>query len=94
VKIDAVLCDLGLSGFPNWEQVIDNLVDILAPNGKIVIMDWYMEKPSLRGEFIKWIGKGEVNRPIWQYLQNKVEIFEVKTFKRGDVFVAIGQKQP
>ena len=57
-------------------------------------MDWYMEKPSLRGEFIKWIGKGEVNRPIWQYLQTKVDFFEVKTFKRGDVFVAIGQKHP
>lgn len=93
LKIDAILCDLGLSGFPQWQQVIDNLINILEPNGKIVIMDWYIEKPSLRGAFIKWIGKGEVNRPIWQYLQSKVGQFEIKTFKQGDVFVASGNKK-
>ncbi|MGB0984152.1 MAG: class I SAM-dependent methyltransferase [Saprospiraceae bacterium] len=92
IKIDVILCDLGLSGFPDWQNVIDNLLDILTPNGKIVIMDWYIEKPSLRGEFIKWIGKGEVNRPIWQYLQTKVEQFKIRTFKQGDIFVASGRK--
>ncbi len=92
IKIDAILCDLGLSGFPKWEEVIDNLLGILSPNGKIVIMDWYIEKTSLRGQFIKWIGKGEVNRPIWQYFEAKVNQFEIKTFKQGDVFVASGIK--
>lgn len=92
VKIDAILCDLGLSGFPKWKQVIDNLIDCLEPNGKIVIMDWYIEKKSLRGEFIKWIGKGDVDRPIWQYLQPKVKQFKIITFKQGDIFVVSGIK--
>jgi ubiquinone/menaquinone biosynthesis C-methylase UbiE len=52
VKIDAILCDLGLSGFPDWEQVIDNMLDLLKPNGRLVIMDWYIPKPTLRGAFI------------------------------------------
>ena len=94
IKIDTVLCDLGLSGFPKWKQIIENLINILKPNGTIVIMDWYIEKPSLRSEFIKWVGKGEVNRPIWQYLETKVQDFEIKTFKSGDVFVASGVKSP
>jgi ubiquinone/menaquinone biosynthesis C-methylase UbiE len=94
IKINAVLCDLGLSGFPKWQQVIDNLIAILEPNGKIVIMDWYIEKPSFRGKFINWIGKGEVNRPISQYLQSQVSDFEVNhSFKKGDVFVASGIKK-
>ncbi len=93
VKIDAILCDLGLSGFLNWELVIDNMLNLLEPNGRLVIMDWYIPKPTLRGTFIKWIGKGEVNRPIYQYLKSKVANFEVNTsFNRGGVFVATGIK--
>lgn len=95
LKIDAVLCDLGLSGFPQWKQVIDNLITILEPNGKIVIMDWYIAKPSLRGKFINWIGKGEVNRPIWQYLETRISDFHINhSFKGGDVFVASGRNSP
>ncbi|MEZ5007388.1 MAG: methyltransferase domain-containing protein [Chitinophagales bacterium] len=94
VEIDAVLCDLGLSGFPQWESVIDNMISILKPNGKIVIMDWYIPKFTFRGLFIKWIGKGEVDRPIYQYLETKTASFSVNnTFNRGGVFVASGIKK-
>lgn len=93
-KFDSIFCDLGLSGFPEWERIIDNLISLLKPNGKIVIMDWYIAKPSLRGSFIRWIGKGEVNRPLYQYLGNKVDDFKVNnTFKNGDMFVASGTKK-
>lgn len=93
LKFDAILCDLGLSGFPEWKTVIDHLLELLKPHGKIVIMDWYIPKPSLRGFFIKWIGKGEVNRPIFQYLEEKVENFKLNdSFKGGQMFVASGIK--
>ena len=93
-KVDAVICDLGLSGFPNWETIIDNLLELLKPNGLLIIMDWYIPKPTLRGEFLKWIGGGEVNRPIYQYLETKVANFSVDTsFNRGGVFVATGIKK-
>ena len=76
------------------EKVIDNLLSILKPSGKIVIMDWYLDKPSLRGEFIKWIGKGEVDRPIWQYLKTKVSNFQLNnTFNRDGIFVVSGNKK-
>lgn len=91
---DAILCDLGLSGFPQWEEVIDSLISMLAPTGRISIMDWYIEGPSLRGSFVKWIGKGEVNRPIWQYLETKVTDFTVDaSFNRGGIFVASGTRK-
>lgn len=92
-EIDAVLCDLGLSGFENWEGVIDNLLSILKPGGKFVVMDWELKEPSLRGEFIKWIGGGEVDRPIPSYLEEKLEAFELDhSYNRGGVFVASGSK--
>lgn len=94
IKVDAILCDLGLSGFPEWEKVIDNMLSLLKPKGRIVIMDWYIPKPTLRGAFVNWIGKGEVDRPIYQYLETKVADFKVNTsFNRGGVFVADGVKK-
>ena len=91
---DAIFCDLGLSGFPHWEKIIDVLLSMLSKNGRIAIMDWYIEKPSLRGNFVKWIGKGEVNKPIWQYLEVNVNDFKVdSSFNYGGVFVASGTKK-
>ena len=91
---DAILCDLGLSGFPEWKKIIDTLISLLSVDGRISIMDWYIDKPSLRGEFIKWIGKGEVDRPLWQYLEMKVTDFYLDaSFNRGGVFVASGTKR-
>ena len=93
ITIDAILCDLGLSGFPDWQLVIDHLLSILKPEGRIVIMDWYMEKKTIRGAFVEWIGKGEVTRPIWQYLKPRIESFQLDHgFNRGGVFVASGRK--
>ncbi|SEG05536.1 phosphatidylethanolamine/phosphatidyl-N-methylethanolamine N-methyltransferase [Halpernia humi] len=92
-KVDAVFCDLGLSGLPEWENIIDNMISILRPGGRIVILDWFIEDPGLKGAFVKWIGKGEVNRPIYQYLKTKVSDFKVvDSFNFGGVFVASGTK--
>ncbi len=94
IEVDAVLCDLGLSGFPEWEKIIDNMLSLLKQVGIMVIMDWYLPKPSPKGAFVKWIGKGEVNRPIYQYLETKVTNFSVDTsFNRGGIFVATGIKK-
>jgi len=90
-KFDAILCDLGLSGFPDWQNIIDNLLSTLKPGGRFVIMDWYINKLGLRAEFIKWIGGGEVDRPIYQYLTKRVTKFLLyDSFKNGDIFVACG----
>ena len=94
LSFDSILCDLGLSGFPEWKLVIDNLISLLKPGGTLVIMDWYIEKRTLRGDFIRWIGKGEVNRPLWQYMKDNVSNFRlVNSFKGGDMFVASGNKR-
>jgi len=80
----------------DWiEEHVDqhNLLSMLRPNGRIVIMDWYIPKPTIRGSFIKWIGKGEVDRPLYQYLETRVANFSVsREFCRGGVFVASGNR--
>lgn len=94
ISIDSIFCDLGLSILPEWQKTIDNMLSILKPNGRIVILDWYLEEPGLLAEFVKWVGKGEVDRPLWQYLNTKVSGFKVENFGlMGGVFVASGTKK-
>lgn len=59
-----------------------------------ILIDWEIEKPSLRGEFIKWIAKGDVNRPLYEYTENKIDNFVLNnSLKSGEMFVAIGTKK-
>ncbi|MES2516327.1 MAG: class I SAM-dependent methyltransferase [Bacteroidota bacterium] len=51
IKFDGILCVLGLSVVPQWEIVLDNLIELLNDNGKIVIVDVYAEKRT----FHKWL---------------------------------------
>lgn len=92
-KVDAIICDLGLSGFDNWQRVIENLIGILEPMGRLSVMDWEIQEPSLRSELINWIGGGEVDRPIPAYLEPLLDDYEVNhSFNRSGVFVASGIK--
>lgn len=88
-KFDIILCDLGLSGFPSWKDVIQNLYSLLKKDGKLVIFDFYIQKDTIRSKYIRYFGKGEVNRNIPKYVSsifNDVSINQ--SFKSGDMFVA------
>jgi len=43
-KFEKIICFLGLSVIPEWEKVLDNLLEILAEDGEIVIADVFAEK--------------------------------------------------
>ena len=90
---DAVLCDLGLSGFPDWRDTIDRLLSAVRPGGRFVVMDWHIPQRTWRGDLIKWIGKGDVDRDLPGYLRDVMGDVAVDTsFKGGDMFVAVGIK--
>ena len=74
-----------------WKNVINNMLRLVKPGGRIVVMDWYMEKLSFRGRFINWIGDGDITKPIPNYLKSKLDNYRLdRKHKRGDVFVASG----
>ena len=88
---DAVICDLGLTAMQDWQRALQNMIAMVKPGGRIVIMDWYLPKASLRRSFVNWIGKADASRPIAGQLQLHVSDFHVDNhFNRGGVFVASG----
>ncbi len=90
---DAVLCDLGLSGFPDWRDTVDRLLSAVRPGGRFVVMDWHIPQRTRRGDFIRWVGKGDVDRDLSGYLRDVMGDVSVdRSFKGGDMFVAVGIK--
>lgn len=98
LHFDRVICFLGLSVIPDWEQVLDKMLDLLKEDGKIVIVDVFAEKRDFNTWLVEKFAKADLNRPIWQTLERKTQNFEyeylpVKESKvGGKIFVATGNK--
>lgn len=97
-SFDRIICSLGLSVIPEWEQVLDNLISMLNENGKIVIMDVFAEKRDFNTWLVEKFAKADLDRKIWQTLEKKTKNFHmsylpVKESKvGGKLFVAVGIK--
>lgn len=97
-SFDRIICVLGLSVIPNWELVLDKMIDLLRPNGKIVIVDVYAEKRNFNTWLVEKVARADLNRKIWQQLKEKTSDFEleyseVKENKvGGKLFIACGSK--
>lgn len=96
---DRVICFLGLSVIPDWEQVLDKMLNLLKENGKIVIVDVFAEKRGFNTWLVEKFAKADLNRKIWQTLERKTQNFKyeylpVKESKvGGKIFVATGIKK-
>lgn len=97
-SFDRVICVLGLSVIPEWEMVLDKMLDLLNENGKIVIVDVFAEKRDMNTWLVERFAQADLNRKIWQALETKTtgfyqEYLPVKENKvGGKLFVACGQK--
>ncbi len=99
ISFDRVLCVLGLSVVPEWELVLDNMLQLLKENGKIVIVDVYAEKRTFNTWLVEKFAQADLDRKIWQTLEKKTNNFNqeylpVKESKvGGKLFVASGVKK-
>ena len=97
-SFDRIICVLGLSVIPDWDNVLDKLLLLLKENGKIVIVDVFAEKRNFNTWLVEKIARADLNRKIWQTLKEKTNNFEyeylpVKESKvGGKLFVAVGNK--
>ena len=99
VSFDRVICFLGLSVIPDWEKALDNMLNLLNQNGKIVIVDVFAEHRDFNTWLVEKFAKADLNREIWQTLETKTSNFQleylpIKESKVGGrMFVASGFKK-
>jgi len=79
--IDMIVSSYGFSAMSNYEEIFEKTVNLLAPNGRYVIMDLHYPTRNWLSLFMthfidKWLwGSNQLNR-VWEVMSNKLENFE------------------
>ena len=74
-SFDLLICTLGLSVVPDWELVLNNMLHLLKEEGRIVIVDVFAEKRTFHTWLIEKIAGGDMDRKIWQTLEDRTTDF-------------------
>ena len=69
IRIDRILCTLGLSVFPNWQLVFEKSFNLLEPNGKFGIMDLHNNKRTFQTGMVNFLADSDISRKVWEPLQ-------------------------
>ena len=69
IRIDRILCTLGLSVFPDWQLVFEKSFNLLEPNGKFGIMDLYNNKRTFQTRIVNFLADSDISRKLWEPLQ-------------------------
>lgn len=69
IRIDRILCTLGLSVFPDWQLVFEKSFNLLEPNGKYGIMDLYNGKRTFQTRIVNFLADSDISRKVWEPLQ-------------------------
>jgi ubiquinone/menaquinone biosynthesis C-methylase UbiE len=69
IRMDRILCTLGLSVFPEWQLVFEKSFNLLKQNGKFGIMDLYNNKRSFQTRIVNFLADSDISRKVWEPLQ-------------------------
>jgi ubiquinone/menaquinone biosynthesis C-methylase UbiE len=88
---------LGMSVFPEWERAFDTLWALLAPGGRMVVVDVYAERPGVQGRVVQWMAQANLKRRTWAPLEAAGIGFERETISTawqygGELFYAAADK--
>jgi len=96
IRIDRVLCTLGFSVFPNWENVFEKSYSLLERNGRYGIMDLYNKNRTFQTQIVNILANSDISRRVWEPLQKICSNYSEERFSlmHGTevVIIALGQK--
>jgi threonine dehydrogenase-like Zn-dependent dehydrogenase len=69
---------LGLSVIPGWENALNNMLNLLNKNGKIVIVDVFAKNRNFNIRLVEKFAKADLNREVWQTHQKRTTHFWVR----------------
>lgn len=96
-SIDRVQCFLALSVIPEWERVLNEWLDALAPGGRLVIADVYNPAPGPYARLVELTARAQITRRSWELLEARCSHFELSWQKSswvlgGQFFIARGDR--
>jgi demethylmenaquinone methyltransferase/2-methoxy-6-polyprenyl-1,4-benzoquinol methylase len=73
VQINRILCTLGLSVFPAWQDVFERSFDLLASDGRYCVMDLFNQNNTFQTRLVNFLANSEISRRIWEPLQERCD---------------------
>ena len=99
VRVDAVISMLGFTVIPDWEAVFERTWELLAPGGRYVVMDLFLDgKRTSRfaDALFGVLAQADSTRRFWEPLERRVDDFEVHddSIFGGVARIVAGTKAP
>ncbi len=98
-QVDGLICTLGLTVVPDWQQVFERSFSLLKSGGRCVLMDGRTWRGPARVfnpllvRFFKAIAAADNRRPLSKLLENRVDDLQVSHLWQGPSFIASGTKR-
>jgi len=96
VRLDNIICTLGLSVFPNWQDVFERSYELLPDGGRYCVMDLYNQNNSFQTRLINFLANSQISRRVWEPLEKRSDDYveERHPLMHGSesVIVASGRK--
>lgn len=92
LHLDRVVCTLGFSVMPEWEEVFARSWAMLAVNGRYAIMDWYTPRKNIFIRLVNRIAASDVSRKWWEPLAETAVEFEQEKMVGGLWRIVSGTK--
>ena len=77
-KAQAVVCTLGLSTMPSWQEVLASAVSWMEPGGRMVIFDVYAERWVPQQSVVSLVARADLRRQSWRTLEVLTEDCELQ----------------
>jgi ubiquinone/menaquinone biosynthesis C-methylase UbiE len=92
LNVERVICTLGLSVVPEWEDVFARTWGILAEDGRYAIMDWYTPRKNIFTGFVNRMAASDISRRWWEPLMKTAVAFEQEKMVGGLWRIVSGSK--
>jgi S-adenosylmethionine-diacylgycerolhomoserine-N-methlytransferase len=95
IVVDSIICTLGFSVFPDWQDVFETSFDLLKKGGRYCIMDIFNDTVTFRTRIVSILAHSDNSRRVWEPLKEKCSNYSEERYPmmHGDsVVVASGTK--
>ncbi|NPA42864.1 MAG: methyltransferase domain-containing protein [Chlorobi bacterium] len=84
---DIVSFELALTVIPHWKEALALARNLIAPGGRLGILDWYCPRPNVIARIVNLLAASDCTRPVPRTATRRFPSFRIlKTYFGGYVF--------
>ena len=92
-RFDLVAGELAFSVIPDWKRALQVSSELLAPGGRLGLLDWYCPHQNIWTRAVDFVAHSECGRPVPETARKLLKSFSVhKWYAGGRVYVGTGVK--